>query len=76
MRHIPTGYNKMINHAQVTVSFLLIVGTGVRQTLKNLEERRVPVDVHAAIFHRTIVVSLVWTQQNLDRTSCAGQVDG
>lgn len=48
----------------------------VRQTLKDFEERRVPIDVHAAIFHRTSrVILFIWAQQDFYRTFSAGQMD-
>lgn len=35
----------------------------LKQTLEDFEERRVPVDVYAAIFHRTAgVILLIWAQ--------------
>lgn len=48
----------------------------MRQTLKDFEERRVPIDVHAAIFHRTSqVILFIWAQQDFYRTLSAGQMD-
>lgn len=48
----------------------------VRQTLKDFEERRVPIDVHAAVFHRTSrVIFFIWAQKDFYRTLSAGQMD-
>lgn len=49
----------------------------LRQTLKDFEERRVPIDVRAAVFYRTLrVIFLIWTQKDVYGTLSAGQVDG
>lgn len=49
----------------------------LRQTLKDFEERWVPIDVHAAIFYRTPgVILLIWAQEDFYRTLSAGQMDG
>lgn len=48
----------------------------LKQTLKDFEERRVPVDVCAAIFNRTFGFAvIVWAQQDIYRPFSAGQVD-
>lgn len=45
--------------------------------MKDFEERRVPIDVHAAVFYRTPgIILLIWAQQDFYRTLSAGQMDG
>lgn len=49
----------------------------LKQTLKDFEEGRVPIDIHSAIFYRTTgVILLIWTQQDFYRTLGTGQMDG
>lgn len=49
----------------------------MKQTLKDFEERRVPIDVCVSIFYRTSGVSLlIWAQQDFYWTLGAGQMDG
>lgn len=48
----------------------------LEQTLKDFEERWVPIDVRAAIFYRTSrVILFIWAQQDFYRTLSAGQMD-
>lgn len=48
----------------------------MKQTLKDFEERRVPIDVRVPIFYRTPgVIFLIWAQQHFYWTLGAGQVD-
>ena len=49
----------------------------MKQTLKDFEERRVPIDVRVAIFYRTPgVILFIWAQKDFYRTFSAGQMDG
>lgn len=59
------------------VNYSVTLNPHLKQTLKDFEERRVPIDVCVCIFDRTPgVILLIWAQEDFYGTFGAGQMDG